>query len=69
MQGLHQMAASCSPALQEEGGTWERDPLVLDERYVAVRVKGRGAVVLSACSHAGAPGGWRPAALAGVVTV
>ena len=55
-QGLPAPAAW---TLQEEGGSWEQDPLVLDERYVAVRVKGRGAVVLSACSHAGAPKGWR----------
>ena len=46
-----------SLTMQEEGGSWERDPLVLDERFVAVRVKGRGAVVLSACSHAGAAEG------------
>jgi 7,8-dihydropterin-6-yl-methyl-4-(beta-D-ribofuranosyl)aminobenzene 5'-phosphate synthase len=29
------------------------DPLILDERFVAVRVRGRGTTVLSACSHAG----------------
>ncbi|EAR23241.1 dihydropteroate synthase [Nitrococcus mobilis Nb-231] len=29
------------------------DPLIMDERYVAVWVKGRGVTVLSACSHAG----------------
>ncbi|MCC7485755.1 MAG: MBL fold metallo-hydrolase [Burkholderiales bacterium] len=34
-------------------GTWEPDPLVLDERYVAAHVRGRGIVVFSACSHAG----------------
>jgi 7,8-dihydropterin-6-yl-methyl-4-(beta-D-ribofuranosyl)aminobenzene 5'-phosphate synthase len=29
------------------------DPLLLDERYVAAEVAGRGVTVLSACSHAG----------------
>jgi len=29
------------------------DPLILDERLVAGRVRGRGTTVLSACSHAG----------------
>ena len=29
------------------------DPLIMDERYLAARVRGRGISVLSACSHAG----------------
>jgi 7,8-dihydropterin-6-yl-methyl-4-(beta-D-ribofuranosyl)aminobenzene 5'-phosphate synthase len=29
------------------------DPLLLDERFLAARVRGRGTTVLSACSHAG----------------
>jgi 7,8-dihydropterin-6-yl-methyl-4-(beta-D-ribofuranosyl)aminobenzene 5'-phosphate synthase len=29
------------------------DPLILDERFLAARVRGRGVTVLSACSHAG----------------
>lgn len=29
------------------------DPLILDERFVAAEVRGRGVSVLSACSHAG----------------
>ena len=29
------------------------DPLIMDERFVAVQVKGRGITILSACSHAG----------------
>lgn len=29
------------------------DPLIMDERYVAASVRGRGVTVLSACSHAG----------------
>jgi 7,8-dihydropterin-6-yl-methyl-4-(beta-D-ribofuranosyl)aminobenzene 5'-phosphate synthase len=32
---------------------WEPDPLVTDERFLAVNVKGKGLVVFSACSHAG----------------
>lgn len=39
--------------LAQEGTSWEPDPLILDERYVAVHVKGKGAVVFTACSHAG----------------
>jgi 7,8-dihydropterin-6-yl-methyl-4-(beta-D-ribofuranosyl)aminobenzene 5'-phosphate synthase len=29
------------------------DPLIMDERFLAARVRGRGVTVLSACSHAG----------------
>lgn len=32
---------------------WEPDPLIMDERYLAVHVKGKGLLVFSACSHAG----------------
>lgn len=35
------------------GDRCEPDPLILDERFVAARVRGRGVTVLSACSHAG----------------
>lgn len=34
-------------------GAWEPDPLVMDERFLAVHVRGRGIVVFSSCSHAG----------------
>lgn len=33
--------------------TFDDDPLILDERYLAANVAGRGITVLSACSHAG----------------
>ena len=36
-----------------QGEAWEPDPLILDERYLAINVAGKGLVVLSACSHAG----------------
>lgn len=36
-----------------DGRDWEPDPWIMDERYVAVNVKGKGAVVFTACSHAG----------------
>lgn len=39
--------------LAQDGASWEPDPLILDERYVAAHVKGKGAVVFTACSHAG----------------
>ena len=34
-------------------GEMTSDPLILDERYLAARVRGRGTSILSACSHAG----------------
>lgn len=35
------------------GEVGEPDPLIMDERFVAACVRGRGVTVLSACSHAG----------------
>jgi 7,8-dihydropterin-6-yl-methyl-4-(beta-D-ribofuranosyl)aminobenzene 5'-phosphate synthase len=35
------------------GEPWQPDPLIMDERYVAVHVRGKGIIVFSACSHAG----------------
>lgn len=35
------------------GDRLEPDPLIMDERFLAARVRGRGVSVLSACSHAG----------------
>jgi 7,8-dihydropterin-6-yl-methyl-4-(beta-D-ribofuranosyl)aminobenzene 5'-phosphate synthase len=32
---------------------WEPDPLLRDERYVAVRIRDKGVLVFTACSHAG----------------
>ena len=37
----------------EDGSGWEPDPLIMDERFLAVNVRGKGLVVFSACSHAG----------------
>jgi len=36
-----------------DGKAWAPDPWLMDERYVAVRVKDKGMVVFTACSHAG----------------
>jgi 7,8-dihydropterin-6-yl-methyl-4-(beta-D-ribofuranosyl)aminobenzene 5'-phosphate synthase len=36
-----------------DGNGWEPDELLIDERFVAVNVRGKGLVVLTACSHAG----------------
>jgi 7,8-dihydropterin-6-yl-methyl-4-(beta-D-ribofuranosyl)aminobenzene 5'-phosphate synthase len=36
-----------------EGTGWEPDELQMDERFLAVNVRGKGVVVLTACSHAG----------------
>ncbi|MGI9578552.1 MAG: MBL fold metallo-hydrolase [Microthrixaceae bacterium] len=35
------------------GDVGEPDPLIMDERFLAAHVRGRGTSVLSACSHAG----------------
>jgi 7,8-dihydropterin-6-yl-methyl-4-(beta-D-ribofuranosyl)aminobenzene 5'-phosphate synthase len=32
---------------------WEPDPLLMDERYLAVNLSGRGLLLFSSCSHAG----------------
>ena len=36
-----------------DGTTWEPDPLIMDERFLAVRVREKGLIVFTACSHAG----------------
>src|SRR5580658_556657 len=38
---------------RDAAGVWQQDPLVMDERFLAVHVKDKGLVVFSACSHAG----------------
>eukprot|EP00891_Asterochloris_glomerata_P003194 jgi/Astpho2/3194/e_gw1.00052.51.1_t len=38
---------------QQADGSWKEDLLIMDERYLAVKVKGLGPIVFSACSHAG----------------
>ena len=37
----------------EDDSKWEPDPLIMDERFLAVNVKEKGVVVFTACSHAG----------------
>jgi 7,8-dihydropterin-6-yl-methyl-4-(beta-D-ribofuranosyl)aminobenzene 5'-phosphate synthase len=34
-------------------GSWKSDPLILDERAIAINIRGKGLVVLSGCAHAG----------------
>jgi 7,8-dihydropterin-6-yl-methyl-4-(beta-D-ribofuranosyl)aminobenzene 5'-phosphate synthase len=41
------------PHVKDLGTGWEPDPLIMDERYVAVHVKDKGIIVFTACSHAG----------------
>lgn len=36
-----------------DGAGWELDELIMDERFVAVNVTGKGIVLFTACSHAG----------------
>lgn len=38
---------------EQPDGSWVPDPLLLDERWLAVHVQGLGAIVFTACSHAG----------------
>ena len=37
----------------EDGVTWEPDPFIMDEQFLAVWVKGKGLIIFTACSHAG----------------
>jgi len=39
--------------VKKTGQGWEPDRLIMDERYVAVHVEGKGIIVFTACSHAG----------------
>jgi 7,8-dihydropterin-6-yl-methyl-4-(beta-D-ribofuranosyl)aminobenzene 5'-phosphate synthase len=39
--------------VKRRGDGWELDELLMDERWLAVNVAGKGLVVFSACSHAG----------------
>jgi 7,8-dihydropterin-6-yl-methyl-4-(beta-D-ribofuranosyl)aminobenzene 5'-phosphate synthase len=38
---------------QTGDATWVDDALIMDERYLAVHIKGKGIMVFTACSHAG----------------
>jgi metal-dependent hydrolase (beta-lactamase superfamily II) len=37
----------------EDGVSWEPDPWIMDERYVAAHVRDKGIIVFTGCSHAG----------------
>jgi 7,8-dihydropterin-6-yl-methyl-4-(beta-D-ribofuranosyl)aminobenzene 5'-phosphate synthase len=37
----------------DDGKGWEKDELLMDERWLGIHVRDKGLVVLSACSHAG----------------
>ena len=39
--------------LGDDGVSWEDDPFIMDERFLAAHVRGKGVVVFTACSHAG----------------
>jgi 7,8-dihydropterin-6-yl-methyl-4-(beta-D-ribofuranosyl)aminobenzene 5'-phosphate synthase len=34
-------------------GSWQPDPLIMDDRAIVMNVKGKGLVILSGCAHAG----------------
>jgi 7,8-dihydropterin-6-yl-methyl-4-(beta-D-ribofuranosyl)aminobenzene 5'-phosphate synthase len=38
---------------QSADGQWEDDPLILDERFMAAHVRGKGIAIFTGCSHAG----------------
>ncbi|KAF5380524.1 hypothetical protein D9615_004511 [Tricholomella constricta] len=38
---------------EEAGGKWLKEQHIMDERYAAIDVAGKGLVIFSACSHAG----------------
>ena len=38
---------------EADGDGWEPDPLIVDERFLAVRIEDKGVIVFTACSHAG----------------
>ena len=40
-------------ARADDTAPWMADELLMDERFLAVRLKGKGLVIFSACSHAG----------------
>ena len=40
-------------ARADENAAWVADELLMDERFLAVRLKDKGLVIFSACSHAG----------------
>jgi 7,8-dihydropterin-6-yl-methyl-4-(beta-D-ribofuranosyl)aminobenzene 5'-phosphate synthase len=41
------------PHLRRDGDDWVPDPLIVDERFLAINVKDHGILVFSSCSHAG----------------
>jgi 7,8-dihydropterin-6-yl-methyl-4-(beta-D-ribofuranosyl)aminobenzene 5'-phosphate synthase len=38
---------------ESKNDDWKPDPLLMDERYLAVNVRNKGLIVFSSCSHAG----------------
>ena len=39
--------------VKKTGQGWQPDRLIMDERYLAVHVQGKGIIIFTACSHAG----------------
>jgi 7,8-dihydropterin-6-yl-methyl-4-(beta-D-ribofuranosyl)aminobenzene 5'-phosphate synthase len=38
---------------RSDDGRWEADPLIMDERFMAAQVRGKGIAIFTGCSHAG----------------
>lgn len=34
-------------------GSWQPDPLIIDDRALVIKIKGKGLVIISGCAHAG----------------
>ncbi|KAG8938901.1 hypothetical protein FRC03_006812 [Tulasnella sp. 419] len=39
--------------IADDGSRWVLEPDIMDERYIAIDVEGKGLILFSACSHAG----------------
>ncbi len=49
----YEKGVAAQVARHSHDGEWTPDPLLMDERFLAVHLRGKGLVVFSACSHAG----------------
>jgi 7,8-dihydropterin-6-yl-methyl-4-(beta-D-ribofuranosyl)aminobenzene 5'-phosphate synthase len=43
----------CNYQMAYIDGLWQQDPWIIDDRAIAINIKGKGLVVLSGCAHAG----------------
>jgi 7,8-dihydropterin-6-yl-methyl-4-(beta-D-ribofuranosyl)aminobenzene 5'-phosphate synthase len=43
----------CNYQMAYIDGLWRQDPWIIDDRAIAINIKGKGLVILSGCAHAG----------------